>query len=209
MGPGQYPQCTSAWYARVAVGSSSQQHSTALTEAKLQHGSRATVEHSPNSIRSVPRTCKDETVCPSLFRSRSGDSKSNIKDPGRRSAVQVVQRVPDPVTDTVMDNLVVRRWCPFHSRGADGPGDRRDSAREVPGVLGEGEDYRHVPCGATPGADDSEGARGCRSTPGATHRQGDRHPYVQRPVPTREQQQREDVLVMMQRQDEFTVAFQG
>ena len=37
MGSGQHPQYTRAWYAREAVGSSSQEHITALNEPKLQH----------------------------------------------------------------------------------------------------------------------------------------------------------------------------
>ena len=46
VGPSQYPLYTRAIYGGEAVGSSSQQHSTALNEPKLQHGSGATVEHS-------------------------------------------------------------------------------------------------------------------------------------------------------------------
>ena len=179
VGLSQYPQHPRADHGQEAVGSSSQQHSTALFEPKLQHGSGATVEHRQFRIPSgLFQGCvKEGMLCLSLFSSRSGNSKTNIKDLGRRSAVQVVQRVPDPVTDRVMDSPIMRRWCPFPFWRCRRSRDRAESARTVQG-------YRHARCDATPGVDDSEGAGHRRSSPGANHRTGGGRVCVQRQAPT-------------------------
>ena len=61
----------------------------------------------PHSLRSDSQDAQRMRQCVSV--SSAVVAATDSKDTGRRSAVQVVQRVPDPVTDKVMDNLVVRR----------------------------------------------------------------------------------------------------
>ena len=139
VGPGQYPQCARALYGGEAVSCSSQQHSTAQ---KMSPNSDMVAEQWLNT---VPQSLKSDS-------SGVAAATSETLVEGRASRVKRSDRV------TLMHFPFWR--CKRSRNGGE-------SARTVPKVPGEDRGYRHARWGATPGADDSEGAGDSRCTPGA------------------------------------------